>query len=154
MFFSLLIIYFTAYFTAFKGLDILADIFGGSALTVWLITIAAGGISAFMIRKRLWKAELSTAIILLILYSVVSGILFSVFFLGDDILIGIIIVAVIFILSALYNSVQALKMKDSVSAGVKWSLSVYVGVLITISLWVLIWGAWDTTKRKYSRTRK
>ena len=32
-----------------------------------------------------------------------------------------------------------------------WALSAHICVMMVISLWVLIWGAWDTTKRRYSR---
>ena len=144
---------FTAYITALYGFDVLADIFGGSALGVWLIIIAAGAISAFVIRKRIWSMERASVMFLLVLYAVITGVMFSVFFLGDS-AIGIIIASVIFILAALYYSDRALSSKNTSSAAVCWALSVYLGVMIVVSLWVLIWGAWDTTKRHYSRASK
>ncbi len=144
---------FTAYTTAEYGFDVLAEFFGGSALGVWLVTIAAGSISAFFIRKIIWTIDFAPVMCLLVLYSLITGIMFSVFFLGDS-TIGVIIVSVIFILAALHYSPRALSSKNASRAGVRWALSVYLGVLIVISLWVIIWGAWDTTKRRYSRPRK
>ena len=150
---SLLLMTFTAYITAQYGFDVLAEIFGGSALGVWLLTIAAGAISAFIIRKKIWTMDLSSVMSLLVLYSLITGVMFSVFFLGDS-AIGVSIVAVIFILSALTYSDCALSSKNTSRAAVCWALSVYLGVLMVLSLWVLIWGAWDTTKRRYSRASK
>lgn len=149
---SLLFMIAVSYLMASHGFDVLADIFGGSALGIWLFIIAIGGISAFMIRQIIWYMEISSVVILLILYSFITGIMFSVFFLGDS-LIGIIIVSVIFILSALYYSPHALIMKNPLRASLCWTLSVYLGVLMVISLWVLIWGAWDTTKRRYTKKK-
>ena len=96
--------------------------------------------------------EISSLVILLAVYTLIMGITFSVFFLGDS-LIGIIIVSVIFILAALNYSSRALSMKNEAKAAICWALSVYFGVLMVISLWVLIWGAWDTTKRRYTRKK-
>ena len=149
---SLLLMIAVAYLMASHGFDVLADIFGGSALGIWLIIIAAGAITAFIIRKNIWQMEISSVVILLILYSLITGIAFSVFFLGDS-LIGIIIVSVIFILSALNYSPRALAMKNESKAAICWALSVYFGVLMVISCWVLIWGAWDTTKRRYTKKK-
>ena len=149
---SLLLMIAVAYLMASHGFDVLADIFGGSALVIWLIIIAAGAITAFIIRKSIWHMEISSVVILLILYSLITGIAFSVFFLGDS-LIGIIIVSVIFILSALNYSSRALAMKNESKAAICWALSVYFGVLMVISCWVLIWGAWDTTKRRYTKKK-
>ncbi len=150
---SLALMIFTAYLTAEYGFDVLAEIFGGSALGVWLVIIAAGGISAFAIRKRIWSMDFAPVMSLLVLYAVITGIMFSVFFLGDS-TIGVIITSVIFILSALHYSPRALSSKNASRAAMCWALSVYLGVLMVISLWVIIWGAWDTTNRRYSRTRK
>lgn len=150
---SLGLMIFTAYITAEYGFDVLAEIFGGSALGVWLLTIAVGGISAFLIRKKIWSMDFAHVICLLVLYAIITGIMFSVFFLGDS-AIGVTIVSVIFILAALTYSQRALSSKNTSKAAVCWALSVYLGVLMAISLWVLIWGAWDTTNRRYSRNRK
>ena len=149
---SLLLMIAVSYLMAFHGFDVLADMFGGSALGIWLVIIAAGAISAFIIRKNIWYMEISSLLILLAVYTVIMGITFSVFFLGDS-LIGIIIVSVIFILSALTYSPRALSMKNVSCAALCWALSVYFGVLMVISLWVLIWGAWDTTKRRYTKKK-
>ena len=149
---SLLFMIAVSYLMASHGFDVLADIFGGSALGIWLIIIAIGGISAFMIRQIIWYMKIFSLVILLILYSFITGIMFSVFFLGDS-LIGIIIVSVIFILAALTYSPRALIMKNALRASLCWTLSVYLGVLMVISLWVLIWGAWDTTKRRYTKKK-
>ena len=149
---SLIFMLAVSYFMASYGFDVLADIFGGSALGIWLVIIALGGISAFIIRKIIWHMEISSLVILLILYSFITGIMFSVFFLGDS-LIGIIIVSVIFILSALNYSLRALTMKNASRASLCWSLSIYLAVMMIISLWVLIWGAWDTTKRRYTKKK-
>lgn len=150
---SLLLMIAVSYLMAYHGFDVLADMFGGSALGIWLVIIAAGAITAFIIRKSIWHMEIFSLVILLILYSLITGITFSVFFLGDS-LIGIIIVSVIFILAALNYSSRALSMKNVSGAALCWVLSVYFGVLMVISLWVLIWGAWDTTKRRYSKILK
>ncbi|MBR0250678.1 MAG: hypothetical protein IJQ77_06315 [Synergistaceae bacterium] len=149
---SLMLMLSVSYLMAFHGFDVLADMFGGSALGIWLVIIAAGAISAFIIRKSIWHMEISSLVILLAVYTVIMGITFSVFFLGDS-LIGIIIVSVIFILSAMTYSPRALSMKNVSKAALCWSLSVYFGVLMVISLWVLIWGAWDTTKRRYTKKK-
>ena len=138
---------------ASHGFDVLADIFGGSALGIWLVIIAIGAISAFIIRKSIWNMKISSLVILLAVYTLIMGIMFSVFFLGDS-LIGIIIVLVIFILAALNYSQRALSSKNASKAALCWELSVYFGVFMVISLWVLIWGAWDTTKRRYSKIFK
>ena len=150
---SLALMVFTAYVMAEYGFDVLAEIFGGSALGVWLVIIAAGGISAFLIRKRIWIMNFAHVICLLVLYAINTGIMFSVFFLGDS-AIGVIIVSVIFILAAMHYSHCAMSSKNASSAAVCWALSVYLDVLMVISLWVIIWGTWDTTKRRYSRNRK
>ncbi|MBQ7665151.1 MAG: hypothetical protein IJS42_00385 [Synergistaceae bacterium] len=149
---SLLFMIAVSYLMASHGFDVLADIFGGSALGIWLVIIAIGGISAFIIRQIIWYMKIFSLVILLILYSFITGIMFSVFFLGDS-LIGIIIVSVIFILSALYYSPRALIMKNALRASLCWTLSVYLAVMMVISLWVLIWGAWDTTKRRYTKKK-
>ena len=149
---SLLFMIAVSYLMASHGFDVLADIFGGSALGIWLVIIAIGGISAFMIRQIIWYMKIFSLVILLILYSFITGIMFSAFFLGDS-LIGIIIVSVIFILAALTYSPRALIMKNALRASLCWTLSVYLGVLMVISLWVLIWGAWDTTKRRYTKKK-
>ena len=150
---SLILMTLTAYITAFYGFDVLADIFGGSALGVWLIIIAAGAISAFVIRKRIWIMEFSSVVFLLVLYTLITGIMFSVFFLGNS-AIGVTIASVIFILAALHCSDRALSSKNTSRAAVCWALSVYLDVIMVISFWILIWGAWDTTKRRYSRASK
>ena len=149
---SLLFMIAVSYLIASHGFDVLADIFGGSALGIWLVIIAIGGISALIIRQIIWYMKIFSLVILLILYSFITGIMFSVFFLGDS-LIGIIIVSVIFILAALTYSPRALIMKNALRASLCWTLSVYLGVLMVISLWVLIWGAWDTTKRRYTKKK-
>lgn len=149
---SLMLMIAVSYFMAYYGFDVLADIFGGSALGIWLVIIVIGAISAFIIRKSIWHMEILSLVILLIVYSLIMGITFSVFFLGDS-LIGIIIVSVIFILSALTYSPRALAMKNESRAALCWALSVYFGVLMVISLWVLIWGAWDTTKRRFTKKK-
>ena len=152
MFLSLILVYGTAYLTAFHGLDILADISGGWALGIWLIIISIGAIFAFMIRQIIWNMSFSSSLAILITYSVIAGIMFSVFFLGDS-SIALIIISVIFIFSAIYNSPRALLMKNSSRAAVIWALSVYLGVMMVLAFWVLIWGSWDTTKRMYSRKK-
>lgn len=144
----------TAYLMADKGFDFLADMAGGKALGIWLIIILAGAVTAFIIRKRIWYMNLSSLIVILVIYSVLEGVMFSVLFLGDS-LIADVIISVIFILAALTYSEKAMTRKgDSNQSALAWSLSTHFGVMMVISFWVLIWGAWDTTKRRYSRGRR
>lgn len=141
----------TAYVMADKGFDVLGDIMGGSGLGAWLIIIAITATTAFIISKRVWRMKISQLTATLIIYSVLEGVMFSVFFLGDSV-IGVVIVSVIFILAALFNSEKAMTRKgDPNQSALAWVLSVHFGVIMVISLWVLIWGAWDTTKRRYTR---
>ncbi len=141
----------SAYVMAEEGFDFLADMAGGNALGIWLILIAITAVTAFIIRKRIWNMKVSTLISTLITYSIAEGVMFSVFFLGDS-MIGVVIVAVIFILAALTYSEKALTRKgDANQSALAWSLSVYLGVIMVVSFWVIIWGAWDTTKRRYTR---
>lgn len=148
---SLAVMILSAYVMAEEGFDFLADMAGGNALGIWLILIAITAVTAFIIRKRIWNMKVSTLISTLITYSIAEGVMFSVFFLGDS-MIGVVIVAVIFILAALTYSEKALTRKgDANQSALAWSLSVYLGVIMVVSFWVIIWGAWDTTKRRYTR---
>lgn len=148
---SLAVMLLTAYVMADKGFDVLGDVMGGSGLGAWLIIIAITAITAFIISKRVWRMKVSPLILTLVIYSVLEGVMFSVFFLGDSV-IGVVIVSVIFILAALFNSEKAMTRKgDTNQSALAWVLSVHFGVIMVISLWVLIWGAWDTTKRRYTR---
>ena len=36
---------------------------------------------------------------------------------------------------------------------VKWALSVWLGIMMMLAFWLLIWGTWDTTKRRYSKKK-
>ena len=148
---SLAVMIFTAYVMALKGFDVLADMAGGSALGIWLILIVITAITAFIIRKRVWYMTVSTLIATLITYSLAEGVMFSVFFLGDS-TIGVAIVAVIFVLAALTYSEKAMTRKgDTAQSALAWVLSTHFGVIMVISFWVVIWGAWDTTNRRYSK---
>ncbi|MBR0169127.1 MAG: hypothetical protein IJQ08_10685 [Synergistaceae bacterium] len=151
---SLAVMILTAYVMALKGFDVLADMAGGNALGIWLILIAITAVTAFIIRKRIWNMKVSTLISTLITYSLAEGVMFSVFFLGDS-MIGVVIVAMIFILAAMTYSEKALTRKgDANQSALAWALSVYLGVIMVVSFWVLIWGAWDTTKRRYTKGRR
>ena len=148
---SLVLMILTAYFTAFGLLEILADIAGSKALIIWLMIIFASAVTAFIIRKRIWHMKTLTLIVILTIYSITEGIMFSVLFLGDSV-IAVVIVSVIFILAILADREKAMKRKGDVSnTALAWALSAHICVMMVISLWVLIWGAWDTTKRRYSR---
>lgn len=152
---SLVLMVAAAYFTAFTLLDFLADIAGGKTLGIWLTVIFAGAVTAFVIRKSIWRMETSSLIILLVIYSLVEGMMFSVLFLGES-AIAVVIVSVIFIVAALSKGEEAVNRKgDASQIALAWTLSVYLNVMMVISLWVLIWGAWDTTRRRYmSRKRR
>ncbi len=144
----------TAYVMAVKGFDVLGDVMGGSGLGAWLILILITAATAFIIRKRVWHMKFSPLIAALVIYSVLEGVMFSVFFLGDS-LIAVVIVAVIFILSALTYREKAMTRKgDENQSALAWTLSTHFGVIMVISFWVIIWGAWDTTKRRYSKGRR
>ena len=148
---SLAVMILTAYVMALKGFDVLADMAGGNALGIWLILIAITAVTAFIIRKRIWNMKVSTLISTLITYSLAEGVMFSVFFLGDS-MIGVVIVAMIFILAAMTYSEKALTRKGNANqSALAWALSVYLGVIMVVSFWVIIWGAWDTTMRRYSK---
>lgn len=151
---SLAVMILTAYLMAEKGFDILGDVMGGSGLGAWLILIAITAIMSFIIRKRIWYMKISSLILILVIYSLAEGVMFSVLFLGDS-LIADVIISIIFILSALVYSEKAMTRKgDSNQSALAWSLSTHFGVIMVISFWVLIWGAWDTTKRRYSKRRR
>ena len=151
MILSLGLMILTAYVMALKGFDVLADMAGGNALGIWLILIAITAVTAFVIRKRIWHMKTLTLIVILTIYSITEGIMFSVLFLGDSV-IAVVIVSVIFILAILADGEKAMTRKGDVSNTVlAWTLSAHICVMMVISLWVLIWGAWDTTKRRYSR---
>lgn len=151
---SLAVMILTAYLMAEKGFDILGDVMGGSGLGAWLILIAITAIMSFIIRKRIWYMKISSLILILVIYSLAEGVMFSVLFLGDS-LIADVIISIIFILSALVDSEKAMTRKgDSNQSALAWSLSTHFGVIMVISFWVLIWGAWDTTKRRYSKRRR
>ncbi len=151
---SLAVMILTAYLMAEKGFDFLADMAGGKALGIWLMIIFAAAAAAFIIRKRIWHMNLSSLILILIVYSLAEGVTFSVLFLGDS-LIADVIISIIFILSALVHSEKAMTRKgDPNQSALAWVLSTHFGVMMVISFWVLIWGAWDTTKRRYSRGRR
>ena len=151
---SLAVMLLTAYLMADKGFDFLADMAGGKALGIWLMIIFAAAVTAFIIRKRVWYMNLSSLIVILVIYSVLEGVMFSVLFLGDS-LIADVIISIIFILSALTHSEKAMTRKgDPNQSALAWSLSTHFGVMMVISFWVLIWGAWDTTMRRYSKGRR
>lgn len=151
---SLAVMILTAYLMADKGFDILGDVMGGSGLGAWLILIAITAVTAFIIRKRIWYMKVSPLILILVIYSVLEGVMFSVLFLGDS-LFADVIISIIFILSALTYSEKAMTRKgDSNQSAIAWSLSTHFGVIMVISFWVLIWGAWDTTMRRYSKGRR
>ena len=151
---SLAVMILTAYGMADKGFDILGGVKGGSGLGAWLILIAITAVTAFVIRKRIWQMNLSALILILVIYSLAEGVMFSVLFLGDS-LIADVIISVIFILAALTYSEKAMTRKgDPNQSALAWSLSAHFGVMMVISFWVLIWGAWDTTKRRYSKERR
>ena len=151
---SLAVMILTAYGMAERGFDVLADMAGGKALGIWLMIIFAAAVTAFIIRKRIWYMKISALILTLVIYSLAEGVMFSVLFLGDS-LIAVVIVSVIFILSALTYSDKAMTRKgDSNQSALAWVLSTHFGVMMVISFWVLIYGAWDTTKRRYSKERR
>lgn len=52
-----------------------------------------------------------------------------------------------------WNSPQAHKANKE-SAAMSWAVSVFLGVLMMLAFWVMIWGTWDTTKRRYERNQK
>lgn len=150
---SLAVMILTAYAMAFWGFEILADMAGSAALIIWLVVAAIGAITAFIIRPKIWDMEFSVVLSLLLIYSLVEGFIGSVLFLGDS-KIAVVIVAVIFVVSALSNGEKAMNHKGSSShAGVVWALSAYLGVIMVVGFWVLIWGKWDVTRRRYSRKR-
>ena len=139
----------TAYFTALKGFDFLADMAGGNALGIWLAVIFAGAVTAFVIRKSIWHMEIFPLAIILVIYSLVEGMMFSVLFLGESV-IAVVIVSVIFIVAALSRGEEAVSRKgDASQIALAWTLSVYLDVIMVISLWVIVWGAWETTRRRY-----
>lgn len=143
----------TAYVMAERGFDVLGDVMGGSGLGVWLILIAITAVTAFIIRKRVWYMKISSLIVILVIYSVLEGVMFSVLFLGDS-LIADVIISIIFILAALTYSDKAMTRKgDPNQSALAWSLSTHFGVMIVISFWVIIWGAWDTTMRRYTHRK-
>lgn len=147
MILSLLLTVGVSYVTALYLLELFS-------LSVWLITIAVSSIVAFLIRKKIWDMDFSSVLCILIVYSVIAGITFSVLWLGDS-MIAIIILSVIFIIAAFSNGERALAFAErkgisSSHAAVVLVLSGYLGLLMTIAVWVLIWGAWDTRRRRYS----
>ena len=148
---SLVLMILSAYVMAERGFDILGDVMGGSGLGAWLILIAVTAITSFIIRKKIWHMKISSLAILIVIYSLAEGIMFSVFFLGES-MIAVVIVTVIFILAAMTYSEKAMTRKGvPLQSALAWTLSVHFGVMMVISFWVLIWGAWDTTKRRYTR---
>ena len=56
----------------------------------------------------------------------------------------------IMIFFSAWNSPQAHKAENE-SAALSWAVSVFLGVLMMLAFWVLIWGTWDTTKRRYDK---
>ena len=59
----------------------------------------------------------------------------------------------IMIFYSAWNSPQAHRAKKE-SAAMSWAVSVFLGVLMMLAFWVLIWGTWDTTKRRYDKNLK
>ena len=154
MILSLAVMILSAYVMAEKGFDFLADMAGGNALGIWLMIIFAGAVTAFILRKRIWRMKILSLAFILVIYSLAEGVTFSVFFLGDS-LIAVVIVAVILILAALTYREKAMTRKgDPNQSALAWVLSTHFGVMMVISFWVIIWGAWDTTMRRYSKGRR
>lgn len=153
---SLALMILTAWLNANVLFEFFADVLGGNAtLILWLVILAVGGISAFFIRKLIWYTKISVAAALLIVYAVITGLAFSALLLGVSWLTFAIVISVFVTLGLLWNKERALKLSGgSKRAAVIWSLSVFLFILIALMFWVLIWGSWDTTKRRYSRGKK
>ena len=56
----------------------------------------------------------------------------------------------IMIFFSAWNSGSAHSAKSE-AAALKWAVSVFVGLLMMLAFWVMIWGTWDTTKRRYDK---
>ena len=149
---SLALMTLTSWLNAEIFFEFFADSLGGNAtLILWLIILASGGIGAFFIRQLIWRVKIHTAITLLVLYAIITGLAFSALLLGVSWLTFAIVVLVFITLGALWNRERALKLSgDSKRAAIVWSLSVFLFIMIALMFWCFIWGAWDTTKRRYS----
>ena len=153
---SIALMILTAWLNSEIFFEFFADFLGGSAtLVLWLIILASGGIAAFFIRGLIWRVKTHTAIILLVIYAIITGLAFSALLLGVSWLTFSIVILVFITLGALWNRERALKLSgDSKRSAIVWSLSVFLFIMIAIMFWCFIWGAWDTTKRRYSRGKK
>ncbi|MBQ7561742.1 MAG: hypothetical protein IJS99_07920, partial [Synergistaceae bacterium] len=75
---SLALMIFFAWFNANVLLEFFADsLGGGTTLVLWLVILAVAGISAFIIRQGIWRMKFHTAITLLVIYAVITGLAFS-----------------------------------------------------------------------------
>ena len=112
-------------------LEFFADIFGSSAaLILWLVTLAAGGVAAFFIRKTIWHVKTFTALTLLVLYAVITGLAFSALLLGVSWLTFFAVVLVLAALGTLWNQPHALTLPgDSKRAALIWTLSVFIWIM-------------------------
>lgn len=143
----------TAWLNADKLFELFADSLGSSAtLILWLVILASGGVAAFFIRQLIWRVKTHTAITLLVIYIIITGLAFSALLLGVSWLTFAIVIFVFITLGALWNRERALKLSgDSKRAAIIWSLSVFLFIMTALMFWCFVWGAWDTTKRRYSR---
>ena len=153
---SLALMIFFAWFNANVLLEFFADsLGGGTTLVLWLVILAVAGISAFIIRPGIWRMKFHTAITLLVIYAVITGLAFSALLLGVSWLTFSIVILVFVILGALLNMERALRLQgDSFRAATIWSLAIFVFIMSVLMFWCFIWGAWDTTKRRFSRGKK
>ena len=152
MSFSMALMTLTAWLNAEIFFEFFADFLGGSTtLILWLVILASGGIAAFFIRGVIWRVKTQTAIILLVIYTIITGLAFSALLLGVSWLTFAIVILVFITLGALWNRERALKLSgDSKKSAIVWCLSVFLFIMIALMFWCFIWGAWDTTKRRYS----
>ncbi|MBQ7733091.1 MAG: hypothetical protein IJT58_03625 [Synergistaceae bacterium] len=146
----------TAWLNAEVFLEFFAEFLGsGTTLVLWLVILAAGGISAFFVRKTVWRMKLNTALTLLVMYAVITGLAFSALLLGVSWLKFSIAVLVFVSLSALWDKESALKLQgDSLRAAVIWSLATFLLIMTALVFWCFIWGSWDTTRRRFSGNKK
>ena len=153
---ALLLIAMVSWLNANVFLEALADSLGsGVTLVLWLFTIAAGGIAAFFIRKTIWHVKTLTAIILLVIYACIVGLAFSALLLGVSWLTFILVLAVFVILAMLWNQSHALSLPgDSKRAVIIWALAVCLWIMMVLMFWCFLWGAWDTTNRRFSHLRR
>ena len=84
----------------------------------------------------------------------ISGLIFSILakiFLGTS--WASCFMAFVGCLIMIFFTARNLENAHKINSPEKWALSVWLGIIMLLAFWVLIWGAWDTTKRRYSRKR-